>query len=120
MENEQKLPPGFWVGLVVVLCMLFLSLQHCHGQAVYDTIPIKYEQIHKFVEQPTKNGNTRTYAVTAMDQKGAILDLIPVNKSVYEYIQLCKSNGIKPSLGIRFKNGQVSSIIRFKRRYVCK
>lgn len=91
---------------------------HCHAQqtAQYDTILCHYEHIDKFIEKPAGK-STRIFAVYT-DQKRAILDFIPVSKSVYEYIMMCKEYKITPSLGIRLKNGEIYSIVRLKRKYV--
>ena len=44
-------------------------------------------------------------------------DVIPVPKTVYEYIITCHTHNIKPNLGIRLKNGQITGIIRYKPVY---
>lgn len=95
---------------------------HCHAQrtAQYDTIQCHYEHINKFIEKPSNSGkSTRIYAVYT-DSKNAILDFIPVSKSVYEYIQMCKEYNMTPSLAIRLKNGVIHSIIRYKPKYIRK
>lgn len=110
---------SFWISFTIV-CLLFIcSLMHCHAQtAQYDTIVCHYEHINKFIEKPSNSGkSTRIFAVYT-DQKRAILDFIPVSKSVYEYIMMCKEYKITPSLGIRLKNGEIYSIVRLKRKYV--
>ena len=47
-----------------------------------------------------------------------IFKIIPISKSVMEYIQLCKQYSIKPTLGIKLRNGVVSGIIRYKIKFV--
>lgn len=105
--------PGFWVGVVLICVLLFLSKCHAHAQknATIDTIPCKVECIQKYITKSTKS--VRIYAVYN-DRQSGIADIIPVSKSVYEYIVLCQDNGIKPSLGLRIRNNQITSIIRFK------
>lgn len=111
MERDDKIRMTmFFVSLV--LC-LFIAIK-CHSQEVkIDTIPCNVENITKYV---TSSDNKRIYAVYN-DNKQGISEIIPISKSVYEYIILCGQNGVKPSLGIRLKNNQIFSIIRFKRKY---
>ena len=68
--------------------------------------------IQKYITKSTEK-SVRIYAVYN-DRQSGIADIIPVSKSVYEYIVLCQDNGIKPSLGLRVRNNQIVSIIRFK------
>lgn len=117
--KDEGIQPGFWIGLAMVILLLVFTTKHCHGKAVYDTIPCRTECIQKFIEQPTKNGNSRIFAVYT-DEKDNIIDLIPVSASVYDYILLCKHNNINPSLGIKLRDGQIYSIIKYKRKYVKK
>ena len=37
-----------------------------------------------------------------------------------DYIEMCKQNSIKPTLGIKLRNGVVSTIIRYKVKFVRK
>lgn len=114
MTTEYKNnEPGFWVGVVLICVLFFLSKCHAHAQknATIDTIPCKVECIQKYITKSEKS--VRIYAVYN-DRQSGIADIIPVSKSVYEYIVLCQDNGIKPSLGLRVRNNQIVSIIRFK------
>lgn len=115
--EKDPIKPGFWIGMLVVVILLFFTLQKCHGQC--DTIPCKIECIGKTILQPTLKGTDKIYVVYH-DSESCISDLIPVSKTVYEYMELCKKNNLVPSLGIRFKNGQITSIIRYKKRYKIK
>jgi hypothetical protein len=45
-----------------------------------------------------------------------IQDIIPVSKTVYEYIRTAVEYGIQPELGIRLRDGNITSIIKRKRR----
>lgn len=110
---------SFWVGVFAIIILLALSVTHCHAQtkqlAKIDTIACNNTAIKKFVSKD--NGKTvKVYAVYN-DEKTGISDIIPVSKSVYEYIETCRENGIKPSLGIRLRNGNISGIIKLKRVY---
>ena len=73
--------------------------------------------IDKFVEGKTSTGKTRYYAVYN-DTKNDISELIPVSQTVMSYIRLCESNKIKPSLGIKLRNGQINSLIKYKATYI--
>ena len=66
-----------------------------------------------------KTGKTKFYAIYN-DTKNDISELIPVSQTVMSYIKMCEENKIKPSLGIKLRNGQISSIIRYKNRYYRK
>ena len=114
--TNNKMEPGFWAGVIIICLLLFLSKCHLHAQtAQLDTIMCKVECITKYVTRSTGK-TTRIYAVYK-DARAGIEDIIPVSKTVYEYIVTCSDNGIKPSLGIRLRNGQISSIVKFKRKF---
>ena len=104
------------LALIIVLC---LCTSKCNAQrqtAHVDTIACHSECINKFTTTTTAKGTVKVYAVYNCKHNG-ISDLIPVSQTVWEYITLCKQNGIKPSLGIRLRNGQISSIIKYKPKY---
>lgn len=118
--NKKHLDQGFWIGLFLI-GMLVICTETCTAQttkhvAQIDTMACHPECIQKYVQQPTNNGNVRIYAVYN-DKQNSVSDLIPVSKSVYEYILMCKENGIKPSLGIRLRDGRITSIIKLKTIY---
>lgn len=109
---------------IVFLFISLLVATSCFAQqkqeVQLDTMVCKVNCIDKFCEVPTANGkSTRIYAVYN-DSSLGISELIPVSKSVYTYIQTCKANGLKPTLGIKLRNGQISSIIRYKQIFVRK
>lgn len=82
--------------------------------AIVDTIECHYACIKRMVEKPTANGKTKTYAV--YDCKHLhIQDIIPVSKTTMDYIALCRENDIVPSLGIRVRNSQITSIVKIKK-----
>lgn len=110
MDRDDKIRI-FTFFVCLILC-LFVAIK-CHSQVKIDTIPCNAANITKYVM--TDDGK-RVYAVYNDKQHG-ISEIIPVSKSVYEYIVLCEQNGIKPSLAIRLKNNQIFSIIKFKRKY---
>nr|DAM86537.1 MAG TPA: IS66 C-terminal element [Caudoviricetes sp.] len=119
MENNC-----FWakITLVVALIVMFIGLcvTKCNAQsysqkpkAQYDTVYCNAKYIVKYTSTTTSTGKLRYFAVYK-DTANKINELIPVSQTVYDYIQTCKANGIEPSLGIKLKNGQISSLIRFK------
>lgn len=125
MKQNENLDPGYWVGMVMIIiaALLFVCISRCSAQtkskAVVDTMACKTECIQKYVQQETSNGNIRIFAVYN-DTANGISDLINVSKSTWEYIQSCKANNIKPSLGIRLRNGYINGLIRLKPKYVRK
>lgn len=118
IQRQTGMPPGFWLGVLLLLIALFLPLT-CKGKttAKYDTVPVRNECVQKIISQPTKNNNPKLFVVYN-DTRNEVIDLIPISESVFNYITLCKQNGIAPSLGIRLKDGQIISIIRYKPRYI--
>ena len=115
---------GFWVGILFVLMALSLMLvtsKACaQTRSRIDTVACKVECIKRFVFVPSKTTNrTKTYVIYD-DAQNDISDLIPVSDSVCAYIQECAKAGIKPNLGIKLRNGQIVSIIRYKPRYIKK
>ena len=119
MEEKQKLDSGHYIGWII-LCMLFSFsiLRACAQQAKIDTVVCKTECIKKIIE--SKTAKSVKYFAIYNDYKNDISELIPIPKTTLEYINLCKANGIKPALGIKLKNNQIVSIIKYKRRYVKK
>ena len=122
-NNNENDPT--WLKIVIVFTIIIMLLGfatvNCSAQtvtvrqkAVYDTMYCNTENIKKFVEIPNeRTGKTKIYAVYKDVQNG-IDELIPVTQTVYEYINVCKSNGVQPSLGIKLRNNQIGSLIRFK------
>lgn len=118
MENNC-----FWakMTLVVALIVMFIGLcvTKCNAQsytkpkAQYDTVYCNAKYIVKYTSTTTSTGKPRYFAVYK-DAANKINELIPVSQTVYDYIETCKANGIEPSLGIKLRNGQISSLIRFK------
>ena len=110
----------FWI---MVIILAWCTTYKCGAQrqtAVYDTVYCDNNCIKKFVKQATTSGKSVKIYAVYIDNRHDISDLIPVNKTTFEYIQICRTNGIQPQLGIKFRNGQINSIVRFKRRYYAK
>lgn len=116
-KNERPNPSrfvsivAFLTLLIVLLCLAAKSI--AANTAKVDTILCKQECIIKYISTETKSGKQKTYVIYK-DEKNNIEELILVSTSVLEYITLCKQNGIKPHLGIRLKNNQITSIIKYK------
>lgn len=115
--------PRFILGLLIALAILFFSAVRCCAQtktkARIDTMMCHTECIDKYVEATSSTGKVRYYAVYN-DTKNDISELISVPQSVMNYIKLCEDNKIKPSLGIKLRNGQINSLIKYKPRYIRK
>lgn len=113
----------FILGLLIALAILFFSAVRCCAQtktkAQIDTMMCHTECIDKYVEATSSTGKVRYYAVYN-DTKNDISELISVPQSVMNYIKLCEDNKIKPSLGIKLRNGQINSLIKYKPRYIRK
>lgn len=118
--NPWVLNMIFWIILMLLVWCTTTKCSAQSQQAHYDTCYCKVECIQKFIAQPTSSGkSTRIYAVY-IDRQNDISELIPVSKTVHEYITLCRNNGIRPQLGIKLKNGQIAGIIKYRKRYVKK
>ena len=121
-SNQNSLDPGHYIGLFIIVALFtFGTVKACAQtqKAQYDKKKKKNECIDKYVEEKTKTGKTKFYAIYN-DTKNDISELIPVSQTVMSYIKMCEENKIKPSLGIKLRNGQISSIIRYKNRYYRK
>lgn len=119
MTKNNNLDPGHWFGLFL-LVLLLVCVTKCHAQtktAIIDTMACDVTCIDKYVSETSSTGKTKYYAVYN-DYKKDISELIPVSQSVMTYIKLCDTNKITPSLGIRLRNGQISSLIRYRAKYV--
>lgn len=120
-DNYENLK--FMLGFLIALLILFFSAVRCCAQtktkAQIDTMVCHSECIDKYVETTTSNGKVHYYAVYN-DTKNDVSELIPVSQTVMSYIKLCSENSIKPSLGIKLRNGQIQSLIKYKPRYIRK
>lgn len=121
-NQDSNLDPGFWIALIMLIALLAFCAVSCNAQtkqtAVYDTIFCKTECIQKYVEKKTAK-SSRVYAVY-VDKQHGVAELIPVSKSVFNYIATCKEYQVKPNLGIRLKNGQIYSIVKLKTKIQCR
>ena len=113
--------PGPLIALVVIVILLLLTSK-CHAQqkAAIDTMVCKVECIKQIVQQPSSNGKTVKYMAVYIDKKIGFSEIIPVSKSVVDYINMCKQFSVEPTLGIRLRNGVITSIVRYKIKFVHK
>lgn len=108
-----------WIIAIIIIMMLLMSTAKCHAAdpVKIDTMLCKTECIQKIIQQTSPKGTIRYYAVYN-DPSIRFSEIIPISKSVMEYMQLCKQYSIKPTLGIKLRNGVVSGIIRYKIKFV--
>ena len=113
--------PGPLIALVVIIILLLLTSK-CHAQqkAAIDTMICKVECIKQIVQQPSSNGKTVKYMAVYIDKKIGFSEIIPISKSVVDYINVCKQFSVEPTLGIRLRNGVITSIVRYKIKFVHK
>ena len=113
--------PGPLIALVVIIILLLLTSK-CHAQqkAVIDTMVCKVECIKQIVQQPSSNGKTVKYMAVYIDKKIGFSEIIPISKSVVDYIDVCKQFSVEPTLGIRLRNSVITSIVRYKIKFVHK
>ena len=113
--------PGPLIALVVIIILLLLTSK-CHAQqkAAIDTMVCKVECIKQIVQQPSANSETVKYLAAYIDKSAGFSEIIPISKSVVDYINTCKQFSIEPTLGIRLKNGVITSIVRYKIKFVRK
>lgn len=107
---------------IVIIVILLLLTSKCHAQqkAVIDTMACKVECIKQIVQQPSSSGKTVKYLAVYVDKSAKFSEVIPISKSVVDYINTCKRFSIEPTLGIKLRNGVISSIIRYKVKFVHK
>lgn len=101
------------------MCCTHPALAQTKTKAQIDTIRCDINCIEGFVSQKSTSGKTKIFAVYNNKQQD-ISDLIPVSDATFTYLQQCKKYKMRPSLGIRLRNGQISSIIKVKPKYIVK
>ena len=113
--------PSTLIALVVIIILLLLTSK-CHAQqkAEIDTMVCKVECIKQIVQQPSSNGKTVKYMAVYIDKTAGFSEIIPISKSVVDYINVCKKFSVEPTLGIRLRNGVITSIVRYKIKFVHK
>ena len=120
-EKPDKHNPGPLIAIAIVIILLLLTSK-CHAQqkAVIDTMVCKVECIKQIVQQPSSNGKTVKYMAVYVDKSAGFSEIIPISKSVVDYISTCKQFSLEPTLGIRLRNGVITSIVRYKIKFVHK
>lgn len=120
-EEPDNHGAGWVIALVIIIMMLFVTAK-CHAvdPVRVDTMLCKVEYIKKIVETPTSNGKSTKFYAVYSDEKTKFSEIIPISKNVVDYINICKQYSIAPSLGIKLKNGIISSIVRYKIKFVPK
>lgn len=113
--------PSSLIALVVIIILLLLTSK-CHAQqkAAIDTMVCKVECIKQIVQKPSANGKTVKYIAVYIDKTAGFSEIIPISKSVVDYINVCKQFSVEPTLGIRLRNGVITSIVRYKIKFVHK
>lgn len=121
LYEEPDHGPSTLIALVVIILLLLLTSK-CHAQqkAAIDTMVCKVECIKQIVQQPSSNGKTVKYMAVYVDKSAGFSEIIPVSKSVVDYINVCKKFSVEPTLGIRLRNGVITSIVRYKIKFVHK
>ena len=80
----------------------------------------KVKCIKQIVQKPSVNGKTVKYLAVYVDRSAGFSEVIPISKSVVDYIGTCKQFSIVPNIGIRLRNGVITSIVRYKIKFVHK
>lgn len=120
-EKPDKHSPGPLIAIVIIILLLVMTSK-CHAQqkAVIDTMACKVECIKQIVQKPSSNGKTVKYLAVYIDKSAGFSEIIPISKSVVDYISTCKQFSLEPTLGIRLRNGVITSIVRYKIKFVHK
>ena len=121
LYEEPDHGPSTLIALVVIILLLLLTSK-CHAQqkAAIDTMVCKVECIKQIVQQPSSNGKTVKYMAVYVDKSAGFSEIIPISKNVVDYISTCKQFSLEPTLGIRLRNGVITSIVRYKIKFVHK
>ena len=120
-EEPEHHNSGWVIALLIIALLLIISAKcRAENSVKVDTMVCNVECIKKIVEQPTSNGKSTKFFVVYNDTKAGFSEIIPISKSVVDYINVCKQFSVKPTLGIRLRNGVISSIIRYKIKFVPK
>ena len=119
-EKPDRSPDPL-IAIIVIMILLFMTSK-CHAQqkAEIDTMACKVECIKQIVQKPSANGKTVKYLAVYVDKSAGFSEIIPISKSVVDYISTCKQFSLEPTLGIRLRNGVITSIVRYKIKFVHK
>lgn len=120
-EKPENHSPGPLIAIVIIIILLLMTSK-CHAQqkTTIDTMVCKVECIKQIVQQPNANGKAVKYLAAYIDKSAGFSEVVPISKSVVDYINTCKQFSIEPTLGIRLRNGVITSIVRYKIKFVHK
>lgn len=120
-EKPENHSPGPLIAIVIIVILLLMTSK-CHAQqkATIDTMVCKVECIKQIVQQPNANGKAVKYLAAYIDKSAGFSEVVPISKSVVDYINTCKQFSIEQTLGIRLRNGVITSIVRYKIKFVHK
>lgn len=101
LYEEPDHGPSTLIALVVIILLLLLTSK-CHAQqkAAIDTMVCKVECIKQIVQQPSSNGKTVKYMAVYVDKSAGFSEIIPVSKSVVDYINVCKNSLLSQHLAL--------------------
>ena len=121
LYEEPDHGPSTLIALVVIILLLLLTSK-CHAQqkAAIDTMVCKVECIKQIVQQPSSNGKTVKYMAVYVDKSAGFSGIIPISKSVVDYMSVCRQCSVEPTRGMRLRNGVITSIVRYKIKFVHK
>ena len=113
--------PDPLIAIIVIMILLFMTSK-CRAQqkAAIDTMTCKVECIKQIVQKPSANDKTVKYMAVYVDKSAGFSEIIPISKNVVDYINTCKQFSLEPTLGIRLRNGVITSIVRYKIKFVHK
>ena len=113
--------PDPLIAIIVIMILLFMTSK-CRAQqkAAIDTMTCKVECIKQIVQKPSANCKTVKYLAVYVDKSAGFSEIITISKNVVDYISTCKQFSIEPTLGIRLRNGVITSIVRYKIKFVHK
>lgn len=119
-EKPDRSPDPLVAIIVIIMLLLLTSKCHAQQKAVIDTMTCKVECIKQIVQKPSVNGKTVKYMAVYVDKSAGFSEVIPISKSVVDYINTCKQFSIAPNIGIRLRNGVITSIVRYKIKFIHK
>ena len=100
-EKPDKHNPGPLIAIAIVIILLLLTSK-CHAQqkAAIDTMVCKVECIKQIVQKPSANGKTVKYMAVYVDKSAGFSEIIPISKSVVDYVNTCKQFSISLHLAL--------------------
>ena len=119
-EECSKKEERLFISLILIMAaiLIAISITKCNAQskARVDTIAIEYNCIKNYIVDD-KQAKPKIYVVYK-DSINDIEEIISMSMSTYEYVCNCIQYRIRPTLGIRLRNGQITSIVKYRTTYV--